>query len=82
MGLSESGHKSLNGVISKYEYMLAREVTMSDQARLKRDKIRDKNKRRREKKHQEHHLTDEFREELRATMQETSRLLALHTCPN
>ena len=62
--------------------MLARDVTLSDQAKLKRDKRRDKNKRRREKKQQEHHLTDEFREELRATMQETSRLLALHTCPN
>ena len=62
--------------------MLAREVTLSDQAKLKRDKRRGKNKRRREKKQQEHHLTDEFREELRATMQETSRLLALHTCPN
>ena len=61
--------------------MLAREATMSDQAKLKREKRREKNKTRRQKKQQEHQLTDEVREELRASMQETSRLLALPTCP-
>ncbi|CAE7266027.1 Bbs2 [Symbiodinium sp. CCMP2592] len=61
--------------------MLAREATMSDQAKEKRERRREKNKTRRQKKQQEHQLTDEVREELRASMQETSRLLALPTCP-
>ncbi|CAE7553254.1 unnamed protein product [Symbiodinium sp. CCMP2592] len=61
--------------------MLAREATMSDQAKAKRERRREKNKTRRQKKQQEHQLTDEAREELRASMQETSRYAAMRDLP-